>query len=186
MAAAQRPAVRGGVAPRTRGVLLAVAVGAAMLVAACNEDNHPGGTNSTAGTIMFWLRAEWAGNIDNQIQLVHLGGTTFENHVDIFKDYRYLRFLIADNSGFEVGASVDISDWQQGERHMITATWGDNRATLYVDGTPVGVHSYPGEVDVGPDTPVFVGASSGISNFQVYRRTLSAGEVAALFAQPPS
>jgi hypothetical protein len=196
MAAVQRFAVRAGVAPRLRSVLLATAVGALLLIAACGEESHPESTNFTAGTITFWIRPDWAGEVDGKYNIVWLGAPTFRNRLVIFKDLAYLRFLFTPDSGIESGASQSITDWRRGDRHMITATWGDGVTALYVDGTSAGENDYDGEINLCPNPPVILGsggnpgvagnANSNIRNFQIYDHASSTDEVAALFAHPPS
>lgn len=151
-----------------------------------------GNANPAAGTITFWILPDWAGDTETDASLVHIGTATFENHATIFKNGRYLRFLFADNTGYESGVGQDVADWKPGDRHMITATWGDGVTALYIDGGSVGEKDYNGELQIGPGTPLQLGsnqaghgANSNISNFQLYPRALGAEEVATLSAQPP-
>jgi hypothetical protein len=153
-----------------------------------------GNVNPAAGTFTFWMLPDWAGDVESVFQILHLGATTWANRLDIFKDHVYLRLLMCPDSGFESGASANISGWNKGDRHMITATWGDGVVAMYIDGVSVGVSDYDGELDIGSSPPLFLGsgnprvkegANSNITNFQIYTRALGADEVAALFAQPP-
>lgn len=150
-----------------------------------------GHINGAAGTITFWLRPEWAGDPDSNASLVQLRTHTFENRLQIFKNGPYLRFLFADNTGVESGVGVGITEWRAGERHMVTATWGDGVTSLYIDGQWKGDKEYNGELEVGPDTPLYIGsdhpgggpgARSTITNFQIFNRALAADEVASLAA----
>jgi hypothetical protein len=154
-----------------------------------------GNVNPAAGTITFWMLPQWAGDTTSDAILVHLGGGDFENHATFFKNGRYLRYLFADNSGWEAGGSRDVADWKPGDRHMVTGTWGDGVTVFYIDGVPVDAHDYSGNLVLGPSPPLYIGsgtpsikggASSNIRNFQVYARALNSDEVAALYAQPPS
>lgn len=150
----------------------------------------------TAGTLTFWMLPEWAGNnVDSQFQILHFGAiNTWANRLDIFKDYAYLRLLISPDSGIESGISMDIRSWKKGDRHMITATWGDGVAALYIDALLVGTVQYDSELNLGPFPPLFIssgnptftgGRNSDITNLQIYSRVLSVDEIAMLFAQPP-
>jgi hypothetical protein len=154
-----------------------------------------GNVNPAAGTFTFWMLPDWAGDIESKFYILHLGPNTWENHIDIFKDLRFLRFLFTPDSGVESNTGKDISYWRRGEQHMVTATWGDGVAAMYIDGVAVGAREYDGELDIGSAPPLFIGsgdpntragASSNIRNFQIYTRALNPDEVAALFAQPPS
>jgi hypothetical protein len=155
-----------------------------------------GNINSAAGTLTFWMLPDWAGDVESQSWILHLGPlNTWANRLDIFKDYAYLRLLICPDSGIESGVGPDIRGWKKGDRHLITATWGDGVVALYIDGASVGARDYDGELDFGPNPPLFLGsgnpqvkagANSNIRNFQIYTRALNPDEVAALYAQPPS
>jgi len=153
---------------------------------------NAGNVQGAAGTITFWLQPEWAGDVESDASLVQLRTSTFENRLQIFKNGRYLRFLFCDNTGIESGVGTDVSGWKPGERHMITATWGDGVTVLYIDGRSYGARDYDGELEVGPETPLYIGsdhpgggpgARSAISNFQIYSRALSADEIANLYSQ---
>lgn len=152
-----------------------------------------GNINPAAGTITFWILPDWAGETEGHADIVHIGGPTFENHITIFQDNRYLRFLFADNSHYESGEGPDVSHWKKGDWHMITATWGDGITSLYFDGGSMGSRDFSGELELGPEPLIIgsvqpgvkAGANSSIRNFLLYDRALSTDEVAALFAQPP-
>jgi hypothetical protein len=153
-----------------------------------------GNVDPSAGTITFWTLPDWAGETTGDAHYVHLGADTFENHIDFFKNNRYMRFLFADNSGYEAGGGRDVAGWKPGDRHMITGTWGDGVTVLYLDGEWVDAHDYAGDLVLGPNPPLILGtaspglktgANSNISGFQIYARALSADEVAGLFAQGP-
>lgn len=165
-------------------------------LAGCGEETVNSSTGDTsgnstvaAGTITFWIRPDWAGDIDSKISILHLGANTWENRLDTFKDLRYLRLLFTPTTGYETGMGTDISDWQKSDWHMVTATWGDGIAALYIDGVEIDTRKYDGELEIGPDPPLTIdrtgGALSHVTNVQFYSRALSANEVTALFGQPP-
>ena len=115
----------------------------------------------------------------------------FANRLQITKNGRYLRLLMADNTGNESGSSMLISDWQAGQSHLVTATWGQALNSLYVDGQLVSSQTYQGDLEIPPGTPMYIGsdyaggipgARGSLSNFEVYNRPLTQDEVAGLTA----
>jgi len=144
-----------------------------------------------AGTISFCLRPQWGGDeTATDASLVNLHTNTFENRLQIAKNGQYLRFLMADNTGRESGAGLNISGWQAGQSHLVTASWGQALSSLYVDGQLVGSQTYQGEVQIPPGTPMYIGsdvaggnpgARAALSDFQVYNRVLPADAVANLW-----
>jgi hypothetical protein len=150
------------------------------------------GTAET-GSISFCLQPQWGGeDIGTDAALVNLRTpNAFANRVQIGKNGRFLRFLMADNTGHETGAGLNISDWQAGQSHLVTATWGQALASLYVDQQLVGSETYQGEVQIPAGTPMYIGsdysggglgARASLANFQVYNRPLMQDEVAGLTA----
>jgi hypothetical protein len=146
-----------------------------------------------AGTISFCLRPQWGGeetNTDASLVNVHTPNL-FDNRLQITKNGTYLRFLMADNTGHEAGAGTNISTWQAGQSHLVTAVWGQALSSLYVDGQLAGSQTYEGQVQFAPGTPMYVGsdytggipgARSSLSNFEVYNRPLTQDEISGLAA----
>ena len=65
------------------------------------------------------------------------------------------------------------------------ATWGEERASLFVDGMLIDQHAYEGQLLVNPDTPVHIGshgagAGGSFNDLQFYNRPLRDGEIATL------
>jgi len=146
-----------------------------------------------AGTISFCLRPQWSGQeSDTDASFVNVRTpNAFDNRLQITKNGAYLRFLMADNTGHEAGAGMNIAAWQAGQSHVVTATWGQALSSLYVDGQLVGSQTYQGEVQIRPGTPMYIGsdysgglpgAQGSISNFQVYNRPLPLEEISGLTA----
>ncbi len=143
-----------------------------------------------AGTVTFCLRPQWSGNEPTDASLVNLRTpNVFENRLQIAKNGQNLRLLMADNTGHEAGAALNISGWQPGENHLVTATWGQALTSLYVDGQLVDSGTYQGELQIAPGTPMYIGsdvpggiagAQGSLSNFQVYNRALTPEDVAGL------
>jgi len=131
-----------------------------------------------AGTISFQIQPDWAGSDAVDASLVQLRDPNqWQNRIQITKNGQYLRFLFTDNTGVESGAGVAIANWQPGDNHQITATWGDQVASLYVDGRLVGQGNFDGQFQPQPTTPLHIGsdfpggqpgAQATMSNFQLY------------------
>jgi concanavalin A-like lectin/glucanase superfamily protein len=153
---------------------------------------NAGNIKGDAGTISFWINPEWDPTDGTDASLVQLREPNrFENQLQIAKNGQFLRFIFADNTGIESGAGYQMN-WQPGENHMVTATWGEALTTLYVDGQKVGQQPYSGQLEVNPNTPLYIGsdypgfqpgARGTMSQFQVYNRPLAPQEVGGLVAQ---
>ena len=81
------------------------------------------------------------------------------------KNGKYLRFILTDNTGREADISVDITHWQRGDPHDITASWGEERTSLFIDGQLAGTNTYTGALDIAPGTPMFLGSDYVGSNY---------------------
>jgi hypothetical protein len=150
-----------------------------------------GNVQNSAGTITFEFEPDWEGGEAGDYNFVNVRTPNDpRNLLRVFKNGRYLRFLFADETGRERNIGFDMADWQPGERHRVTATWGDNQTALYVDDQLAGTNTYEGELNIPPGTPLYLGsdvpqaAPSGagaiISNFEVFGRSLQRNEVASL------
>lgn len=146
-----------------------------------------GNMRGEAGTITFEVEPKWSGTDpgDNSFVQVRSPGE-WQGKVSLFRNGRYLRFVWFDTNGQEQGVGVDIGDWQAGDRHEVTATWGEALLSLYVDGKLAGQNTYSGELAIPPGTPLFLGsnprhhvpgADATLQNFKVYGRALSPEEV---------
>jgi hypothetical protein len=148
-----------------------------------------------SGTISFWIEPEWNGNADSDASLVQIRqANMWENRLQITKNGRFLRFLFTPETGMEGGAGADISNWQAGNRYLVTTTWGETAtgeklASLYINGQLVGQHPFDGEfavppgagINIGSDLPGGVpGAQATLSDVLVYKRMLAPDEVASL------
>ena len=112
----------------------------------------------------------------------------WDNRMQLVKNGRYLRFIFTDNTSREADISVPIDHWEPGQAHTVTATWGEGKTHLYIDGQRVGQNTYSGQFQIPPNTPMYVGsdvpggtyagASATIQNFKVYGRALNDEEVA--------
>ncbi len=133
-----------------------------------------------AGTIAFTIQPDWAGSDPIDASLVQIRDPNqWDNRIQITKNGQYLRFLFTDNTGQESGAGITINNWQPGDIHQVTATWGDSVASLYVDGRLVGQGNFAGQFQPQATTPLHIGsdfpggqpgAQATISNFQLYNK----------------
>lgn len=152
-----------------------------------------GNLNGEAGSISTWVQPDWAGGDESNASLVQLRNQNqWEDRLQIFKNGRYMRFLLTDSAGQESNIGATIDDWQPGDRHHLAATWertadGQMMQAFYVDGRMIGTVPVQGQFNVRPGTPLYIGsdlplgvpgANAVISQFQAYNRALSAGEIA--------
>jgi hypothetical protein len=147
-----------------------------------------GHVNGAAGTIQFDIDPDWAGADQTNNSLLQIRNEhKRENTLQLVKNFNSLRFIFIDNTGQERNVNIYIDDWQAGQPHQVSATWGDALLSLYVDGELVGSNTYPGQLEIAPGTPIHVGsdflgtsyagAGGTISNLKVYGRALGADEV---------
>lgn len=134
-----------------------------------------GNGSGACGSIQFELESQLA---DGEVLTVGAsgGGDGFV----VSRNGSSLRFLFHDGSGEEREIGYPIADWAPGETHFITATWGDGRTSLYVDGGRIGSTLHSGHFNLPPGTPIHLGsngASGTISDFRVYGRPLDPSEV---------
>ena len=106
---------------------------------------------STAGTIEFWLRPQWASGSAEAVGLFQVGDA-FNNglllQIDGAINLRVIQW--GDNpltapieTSVERGVGRGVSDWQSGQWRHLAATWDGNshQLALYLDGQLVGVES---------------------------------------------
>jgi hypothetical protein len=118
-----------------------------------------GNVNSAAGTISFAIEPNWAGADDSNNSLLQIRDENqWENSLGIVKNYNSLRYVIRDEQGVESNVNVYIDEWQPNERHLVTATWDDQRMTLSIDGAQVGESPLPNPLRFGETTPMHIGS----------------------------
>ncbi|MGD9762247.1 MAG: LamG-like jellyroll fold domain-containing protein [Candidatus Binatia bacterium] len=123
------------------------------------EFPNAGNANGDAGTISFRIKPEWAGADHTDNALVQIRNENeWNNRLELVKNGEFLRFIITDDTGKEADISTRITNWQNLEEHDVTATWGDGRTTLYIDGQVVGQNEYSGNLRFAEGTPMFLGA----------------------------
>ena len=141
-----------------------------------------GNANGEAGRITFEIEPEWDGSDATNNSLVQIRSEhQFNNRLELVKNGKYLRFILADNTGREADISVDITHWHQGDPHLLDLSWGEARTSLFIDGQLAGTNTYSGSFDIAPGTPMFlgsdhvgsnyVGANSTIRDFTLFNNT---------------
>lgn len=149
---------------------------------------NAGNAKGDAGSISLDIDPKWTGSdaTDNSfVQIRTPNG--WDNRMQLVKNGRYLRFILTDNTSREADISVPIDHWEPGRPHTVTATWGEGKTQLYIDGQRVGQNTYSGQFQIPPNTPMYVGsdlpggtyagAAATIQNFKVYGRRLNDEEV---------
>jgi hypothetical protein len=149
---------------------------------------NAGNAKGDAGSIALEIDPKWVGSdaTDNSfVQIRTPNG--WDNRMQLVKNGRYLRFILTDNTSREADISVPIDHWEPGRPHTVTATWGEGKTQLYIDGQRVGQNTYSGQFQIPPNTPMYVGsdlpggtyagAGATIQNFKVYGRRLSDEEI---------
>lgn len=123
-----------------------------------------GNLNGEAGTISFEIEPNWNGNDETNNSLVTLRSEHgWSNRIELVKNGRYLRFILADNVGREADISVPIDSWVPGEAHDVKATWANGRTELYIDDVKVGENSYT--EFIRPDAPLYIGSDHRGSSY---------------------
>lgn len=118
-----------------------------------------GHVNSEAGTISLAIEPRWAGTDESNNSLLQIRDEhRWENSLGIVKNYNALRYVIRDELGIETNVNVYIDAWQPNERHVVTATWDEERMTLSVDGEAVGQAPLPNRVYFADTTPIHIGS----------------------------
>jgi hypothetical protein len=146
-----------------------------------------------AGSISFCLQPQWSGTDPGNAGFVDLQTPNqWENQLNVFKNGDYFRLRMIPNSGVESGVSAKITNWQPGQGHAVTVTFGvdpttgQNMASLYLDGNLAGRQPYQGQFDV-PNQPLYIGsdfpggqpgASATLNSFQAYNRVQTPEEAA--------
>jgi hypothetical protein len=132
-----------------------------------------GGASGEAGTITFDVEPDWAGSDATDNSLVQIRAENqWENRLQLVKNGRYLRFILSDSLGREADISVPIDEWVPGESHSVTASWGDGRTSLFLDGRLAGSNTYDGQFDISPDTPLYLGSDFRTSDYVGAKATI--------------
>ena len=119
--------------------------------------------------------------------LVQLGtADQVGNSFQIFKDGQSLHFSFADATGNGGDATAAMDNWQPGEKHLVTTSWGqpgpdgESQVSFYVDGQLAGEQTYK-QFQLGSDSVLRIGqnAQNGpsvpgqVNNFSIYNHALA-------------
>ncbi len=125
------------------------------------------------------IQPEWDGADPTDASLVAIRQPhRWENRMQLVKNGGSLRFIVTDDLGETAEITYAIDQWVAGESHSVTASWEDGTTVLYVDGIPVGQHSFNGQLSFPDGTPmhigsdpenVYVGSGDNFRRFQVFR-----------------
>ena len=144
--------------------------------------------NNKAGTISFDVQPDWAGSDQTNNSLLQIRDEhTWENTLQIVKNFDSLRYIIIDSAGAEHDVNIPISDWAAGQQQHVTATWDDSTMSLYVGGQLVGQNELPNPLNFSQSTPVHVGsdfpgtsysgADATLGGLKIYGRALGPTEI---------
>ncbi len=135
-----------------------------------------GRIGADGGTIDMLIEPSWDGVERTSNSILSVGEPHEKrNRLTIVKNVNDLRFLLFDDDGAEHDVSVSILDWVAGERHQITATWGDAEMKLYVDGRLAGRQRYSGRFIPGARARIRVGSRTGAKLAGANARILDLG-----------
>lgn len=130
-----------------------------------------GNLSGEAGTISFEIEPNWNGNDETNNSLVTLRSEHgWSNRIELVKNGRYLRFILADNVGREADISVPIDAWVPGEAHDVKAMWEAGKTALYIDDVKVGENTYNGFDR--PDAPLYIGSDHRGSSYSGLNGTI--------------
>ena len=125
-----------------------------------------GGATGEAGTISFEVEPDWHGGDATDNSFVQIRDENeWANRLQLVKNGRFLRFILADSTGREADISVPIDEWSPGEPHSVSASWGNGQTSLYIDGRLAGSNSYSGDFNISPTTPLHLGSDYRSSDY---------------------
>lgn len=131
-----------------------------------------GNASGDAGTMSLDITPDWEGPANTNHSLAQIQHENqWANRIELVKNGRFLRFIIADDGGKETDISYPLDAWQAGEQHRVTATWGDGQTQLYIDGQLVGENRYPGKINIPSGVPLSIGSPLG--NYSGANATMS-------------
>jgi hypothetical protein len=146
-----------------------------------------GNPRGDAGTISFEVTT--SGNEPTTKLLVGVGDPMAFDRLNVFENGTTLRVLVSDSAGQESNLGISVADWEPGQRHVITFTWGGDDQEVYIDGQLIGQVGHLSDFQLQPGTPVYIGpggqgvppATEVVSNFHVFKRPLTPQEVAMFY-----
>jgi hypothetical protein len=131
-----------------------------------------GGSGSLeAGRIKGSITPNWSGTDEgNNSIFTWRAPHEWSNRIELVRNGRYLRFILADNLGREADISVPIDSWIPGENHDFEATWEDQKIKLFIDGVAAGENTY--QEFRPPSANMYVGSDHPGSSYSGFDGTL--------------
>lgn len=147
----------------------------------------PNTGSQNAGAILFAVVPAWNGDDSSEhIVLDIRRPTQFTHRLGVFKLGVFLRIAFVSATGREADVTARIDAWRPGETHTIAVTWEGGEAHVFIDGQPAASIEYDATFDLLPGTPITSGSDNGVSasveRVTIYRRSVTADEVAAYVA----
>jgi hypothetical protein len=141
-------------------------------------------TQDKGGALKFEIEPDWDGTSDAYQSFIQITSGPKGSRLELYKGEEGLLYLVFwDDAGNERRLLVPVRNWVAGERHTVGATWQTGELEFLVDGFSVGKAAYPGKLEFGDESKIFVGQaathmhkveSAGvIENFKLYPRSLS-------------
>jgi hypothetical protein len=146
-----------------------------------------GNPRGDAGTLSFDVTA--SANEPTTQLLVGVGSPMSVGRLNVFENQGNLYAVVSDSAGQESILGISVADWEPGQLHVITFTWGGGEQQVYVDGQFIGQVGHLSDFQLQPGTPVYSGsdgqgvppATGTVSNFHAFNRPLTSEEVAMLY-----
>jgi hypothetical protein len=141
-------------------------------------------TQDKGGALKFEIEPDWDGTSEGYQSFIQITSGPNGNRLHIFSgDGGILYLAFWDDAGNERHVTAQVRDWVAGERHALGVSWQEGELEFLVDGYSVGKTAYPGKLEFGDESRIFVGQaathmhkieSAGvIENFKLYPRSLS-------------
>lgn len=136
------------------------------------------------GSFAALLQPGWEKESEDAASFFEIG----ETGPRLYKDENFLRFEFDSTNGPRLATGANIDAWQPAEPHVLAATWGEGRLSLYVDGQLAAQQNYAqdltfesGPALVGSNVPEGWSVAPGVlSKVQLYQFALGASDAANL------
>jgi hypothetical protein len=147
-----------------------------------------------AGTISMEVVPTWEGSDGGSGSFIQLKTPEmWQGAISLVRSGPYMLFQFWDADGVNHIVSTDITDWQPGEPHTVTASWGQAAMSIYIDGQLSGQTPYSGDPSFSSDWPLFIGSNPQgdiagpnaiLKDLRIYKRALTNQEIAAAVNGP--
>jgi hypothetical protein len=141
-------------------------------------------TQDKGGALKFEIQPDWDGTSEDYQSFLRITSGPSGNKLEMYRGENNSLYLVfRDNADNERSLSVPVGDWVAGERHTVGVTWQQGELEFLIDGSSVGQTTYPGTLEFGAQSRIFVGQtathmhkveSAGVlENFKLYPHSLS-------------